>query len=302
MRVRRSVGFGLLDRLGQETITTAPAPVAPTTVAPTPVPAPTTTPEAGIPVVVLGPIRITNSAGHVLTGARATIRTPARVIKQIELPSGVFQASIDKIDFDQGASVIFGASGYGSLTIPAAEIYCVPGTRVGNTVTVATPPNCQFPTPYYLLRAGEAAPATPPQVYPIGPVPAAPAPSPYYVPPQAAPAPSPYYPPQPVAPPPMPAYAPPQPAYPPPAPPSYGPPPGYYRPRPRPWMRRPVARPAPAAARPVAEEEEDEAPAAAPSAALLARQTDGGLLSSPWVIAGGIGLVVVTIAVIALKS
>lgn len=174
----------------------------------------TTTAAVLTPIVGLGPVRIAGATGQPIPGLMATVRTPSQILKVVEVPGGLFTHNVDKVHFDQGVSVIFGASGYPSYTIPAQEIACNSGTRDegGNVVQITNNP-CVFPV-QFLLRPGETAPNLAP-----------PPPTNYGT--------QPYYPPQP----PPPAYAP----YPPQYAPAYQPPPQVYQapePAPAPVRRR----------------------------------------------------------------
>lgn len=148
MIVGETISFADIDwAVGQDAVTTvAPAP-APAVVAPAPVatPAPILT-----PIVSLGPVRVMARSGMSPYGIRATIRTPYRVIKDVEVPGGLFQAVIPKSDFDAGATVIFGSSSHGSIEVPAVRFICAVGfqDQYGN-LTQMSQTQCPFTNQYF---------------------------------------------------------------------------------------------------------------------------------------------------------
>lgn len=159
MIVHESVGIGQIGRFGQ-----TPVPL------PTSVPVPPVAPVAPagpvstqtIPIVTLGPATILDKSGNTITGIRATVRTPARILTVAEVPGGIFQMTVDRADFDAGISILIGAPGYNSISIPAAGLVCNTGTRNEyGVVTSMTSNQCPFRSYYLPQVAAPAAAATP---------------------------------------------------------------------------------------------------------------------------------------------
>lgn len=165
MIVHESVGVGEIDYFGQATTpaTTAPITVAPATTTPAPAPVPSgPVGTQTIPIVTLGPATILDRAGYAITGIRATVRTPARILTVSEVPGGIFQMTVDRADFDAGISILIGAPGYNSISIPAAGIVCNTGTRNEyGAVTSMTANQCPFRS-YYLPQVAAPAAASAP--------------------------------------------------------------------------------------------------------------------------------------------
>jgi hypothetical protein len=138
MMVHEGIGVDTLDwRFGQV------APVAP--VLPPAAPVGTQT----IPVVLIGPTRIMDKSGENVPGIRATLRTPARFIRTVEVPGGIFQAVVDQSDFGQGIAITFGAPDRPPITVQANALYCSAGTR-NEHGTITSPPGAACaPQSYY---------------------------------------------------------------------------------------------------------------------------------------------------------
>lgn len=173
MIVREHMTFAALDwALGQDATaaaTTAPA----TAVAPAPPPAPAPVPApppVSIPIIQLGPVHVMDRGGYPVGRIRATVRTAGKIIGFYDAPGGIFQATIDRADFNMGVTIMFGATGYRPLNVPAAAVVCNHGTRDANGVVTSMSANACQPFTYYLDRL-QAAPAPPA----YGPPPQAPA-------------------------------------------------------------------------------------------------------------------------------
>ena len=155
MIVRETVSFADIDwAMGQDAATTTTTTVPATTttvVAPAPAPvAPAVPAPVLTPIVSLGPVRVMSRSGQTPYGIRATIRTPYRVIRDMEVPAGLFQAVIPKADFDAGATVIFGSSSHGSIEVPAVRFICAIGfqDQYGVLSQMSTV-NCPFINQYF---------------------------------------------------------------------------------------------------------------------------------------------------------
>jgi hypothetical protein len=132
-----------------------PSYVAPTYAQPPAYAAPV---AGGIPIVQLGPIRLLASNGMAIPGVIASVSAGGRMLTQTQVTGGLFQMNMDRTDFDQGGHIVFGASGYGSYDLPAAQIVCNTGVRdaAGNVIQM-TNNNCPIQS-FTLVAASEMAP------------------------------------------------------------------------------------------------------------------------------------------------
>lgn len=124
-----------------------------------------------IPIVGLGPVRILARDNSPLTRLIATVQARGRILSQARIPSGVFQVTVDKADFDGGLSVEFGAPGYQTIVVSGGSLLCNAGTRNENNVVTAMTTNpCPYQNAYYLDPIQQQAP--PPQAPQAAPAPA----------------------------------------------------------------------------------------------------------------------------------
>ena len=149
MIVRETISFADIDWAMGQDAATAPAVVAPAAPALPPAAVPAPAPVL-TPIVSLGPVRVMARSGLSPYGIRATIRTPYRVIRDMEVPGGLFQAVIPKSDFDAGATIIFGSSSHGTIEVPAVKFICAVGfqDQYGN-LTQMSQTQCPFTNQYF---------------------------------------------------------------------------------------------------------------------------------------------------------